>query len=428
MDVATTAATKGSRHRHGQAGISVAPRPAPPMRPCFQPMKLHLPRPLLFCALASTALAEGGFYGDPPDATHPWAIHDMNRPQPPRVEPGTFSSQEKPGQPPSDAVILFGGTEKELEKWQADKTPAEPTKWIVKDEALQCVPGSGYIRSREEFADCQLHIEWSAPSKVEGNSQGRGNSGVFLMGQVEVQVLDNYNNPTYPDGFASSIYGINPPLVNALRAPGEWQTYDIIFRRPIFKDGQEIDPGYITVFVNGVLTQDHTPLEGGGGHMKRSKPKAFPDKGPLKLQDHGNPVRYRNIWYRPLPKRAVEGGEYSHMSAAATQAKRAQIGQSIRDDAAKLEGKAKMLRLLESLCYEDNADARKNGLAMVESFAAESKATPADQLESRKGDILQVTKALRYLSQHKFVPTSLEAKKTLESIVEKQGWEEKKKK
>lgn len=389
---------------------------------------MKLLNPLSFALFSTAAFAAGGFYGDPPDATHPWAIHDMNRPQPPRVEPGTFSTQEEPGKPPSDAVVLFGGAQNEIEKWQADKTPAEPTKWIVKDNALQCVPGSGYIRSKEEFGDCQLHIEWSAPSRVEGDSQGRGNSGVFLMGQVEIQVLDNYDNPTYADGFASSVYGINPPLVNPLRKPGEWQTYDIVFRRPIFKDGKEIDPGYITVFVNGVLTQDHTPLEGGGGHMKRSKARAFPDKGPLKLQDHGNPVRYRNIWYRPLPKRAAEGGEYSRMSEEATAAKRAEIAKSIRDDATKLEGKNKMLRLLESLCYQENKEAEKAGLAMVDAFASEVKAVPADKLESRKGDILQVAKALRYLRQNKLIPETLEAKKTLETIIESQGWEEKKKK
>jgi len=394
----------------------------------FPTMSRPLLYPLALSLLSSAAFADGGFYGDPPDATHPWAIHDMNRPQPPRVEPGTFSTQQQPGRPPSDAIILFGGAQNEIEKWQADKTPAEPTKWIVKDDALQCVPGSGYIRSKEEFGDCQLHIEWSAPSKVEGSSQGRGNSGVFLMGQVEVQVLDNYDNPTYPDGFASSIYGINPPLVNPLFKPGEWQTYDIVFRRPIFKDGKEVDPGRITVFVNGVLTQDHTPLEGGGGHMKRSKAKAFPDKGPLKLQDHGNPIRYRNIWYRPLPKRAIEGGEYSRMSEEATAAKRAEIARSIRADAAKLEGNARMLRLLESTCYEANADAQEAGLAMVKDFAEAAKATPADKLEPRKGEILQVAKALRYLRQHKLIAEELDARKTLEDIITSQGWEEKKKK
>ncbi len=364
--------------------------------------------------------AEGGFYGDAPDATHPWAIHDMNRPQPPRVEPG------KNGAAPSDAIVLFSGKAEEIEKWQSDKQPAEPTKWEVKDGVLQCVPGSGYIRTKEEFADCQLHIEWSAPSKVEGNSQGRGNSGVFLMGQVEVQVLDNYNNPTYPDGFASSIYGINPPMANVLNAPGEWQSYDIIFRRPIFKDGQEIDPGYITVFVNGVCTQDHTRLEGGGGHMRRSSPRPFPEKGPLKLQDHGNPVRYRNIWYRPLPKRAIEGGDTSLMSEAATAAKRAGIAKGIREDAAKLEGNAKMYRLLESLCYSDDSAARETGLKMTADFIQALQDTPADKIESKKGEALQFQKALNYLTKFKILPEDFPAKKQITEIVKKQEWDKKK--
>lgn len=382
---------------------------------------------LALSLLTTAALADGAFYGDPPDKTHPWAIHDMNRPQPVRVEPGTFSSQEQPGTPPSDAIVLFGGKPEEIEKWISDKN-GEPTKWVVKDSVLQCVPGSGYIRTKEEFADCQLHIEWSAPSKVEGNSQGRGNSGVFLMGAVEVQVLDNYNNPSYPDGMASSIYGINPPMANPLRAPGEWQTYDIIFRRPIFKDGQEIDPGYITVFVNGVLTQDHTPLEGGGGHMKRSKPKAFPEKGPLKIQDHGNPVRFRSIWYRPLPKRFVDGGESSRMSEEATTAKRAEIAKGIREDAAKLEGNAKMLRFFESLCYAENAEAREFATAAANDFATAMKAVPADKLESKKGEIMQVTKALRYLTQWQFLPADFAAKQELEAIIKAQDWEPKPKK
>ena len=376
---------------------------------------------LVFAMLTTAALAEGGFYGDPPDATHPWATHDMNRPQPPRVEPGTATTA------PSDAVVLFSGKPEEIEKWISDKN-GEPTKWVVKDGVLQCVPGSGYIRTKEEFADCQLHIEWSAPSKVEGNSQGRGNSGVFLMGQVEVQVLDNYNNPSYPDGMASSIYGINPPMANPLRAPGEWQVYDIVFRRPIFKDGKELDPGYITVFVNGVLTQDHTPLEGGGGHMRRSSPKAFPDQGPLKLQDHGNPVRYRNIWYRPLPKRAIDGGEASHMTEAATTAKRAEIAKNIREAAAKMEGNEKMLHLFESLCYEDNAEARKAALAGLSDFNGAVKEVPADKIASKKNEILQVAKALRYLTKFKVVPEDIDAKKDLEAIIKVEDWEPKPKK
>lgn len=369
--------------------------------------------------------AEGGFYGDPPDASHPWAIHDMNRPQPVRVEPGTFSSQEKPGQPPSDAIVLFDGTEAAIANWISDKN-GEPTKWIVKDGVLQCVPGSGYVRTKDEWSDCQLHVEWSAPTEVKGDSQGRGNSGVFLMGQVEVQVLDNFNNPTYADGFAGSVYGVNPPMANPLLKPGEWQVYDIVFRRPIFKDKQELDPGYLTVFVNGVLVQDHTPLEGGGGHKARSHAHPFPEKGPLKLQDHGNPVRYRNIWYRPLPKRALDGGDTSVMSPEATAAKRKQIAQGILDSAAKLEGKDKMLHLLESLCYEQDETVMKQAMGMADEFVASIKKAQADKIESKKGEIMAVNNALQYLTKFKIIPEGSKAGKELQAVISAQGWDKKK--
>jgi hypothetical protein len=375
--------------------------------------------------LTTAAHAAGGFYGDPPDATHPWAIHDMNRPQPPRVEPGTFSSQEQPGKPPSDAIILFDGTDATLANWISDKNN-EPTKWVVKDGALQCVPGSGYVRTKAEWGDCQLHIEWAAPTKVEGDSQGRGNSGVFLMGQTEVQVLDNYNNPTYADGFAGSVYGVNPPMANPLRAPGEWQNYDIVFRRPIFKDGKQVDPGYLTVFVNGVLVQDHTPLEGGGGHKARSKPHPFPEQGPLKLQDHGNPVRYRNIWYRPLPKRAIEGGDTSVMSPEATAKKRAEIAKTIREHAATLEGKDKMLTLLESLCYEQDTASKDAALGIATTFTTEMKAVPADKIESKKGEIMQVNNALQYLIKHNLLPADTQAASDLTAIIQANEWDKKK--
>lgn len=142
-------------------------------------------------------------------------------------------------------MVLFDGSD--LSKWEADNDKNEATKWVVKNGAMECVPGSGYIRTKDKFGDIQLHVEWAAPTKVEGDSQGRGNSGVFLMGMLEIQVLDNYNNPTYSDGTAGAAYGIMPPLVNALRPPGQFQNYDIIFRRPIYKDGVALDPGYVTV-------------------------------------------------------------------------------------------------------------------------------------------------------------------------------------
>jgi hypothetical protein len=380
--------------------------------------------PFVVLALtASPAFAAGGFYGDPPDETHPWAVHDMNRPQPPKVTPGTFSSQEQPGKPPSDAIVLFDGTAATLSKWEADKSPSEPTRWIVKDGTLQCVPGSGYIRTKEQFGDVQLHVEWSAPSKVEGDSQGRGNSGVFLMGITEVQVLDNFNNPTYADGFAGSVYGVNPPHANAVNPPGTWQVYDIIFRRPIFKDGKVLDTGRMTVMLNGVVVQDSTPLEGGTSHMARHKDRPFPDQGPLKLQDHGNPVRYRNIWCRPLPKRAVDGGDMGIMEPAAATAKKQEIAATIRSDAAKLKGRDQLLRQMESLCYAPDAATSTAVETGLKAWIASIKQTPANGMEARKGEIMQMYSALKYLTRFKFLPADYFAKPEVETLIKSAGWE-----
>src|SRR5438093_5357714 len=303
---------------------------------------------LLSLAAAGRAASSGqAFYGDPPDEHHPWAVHDPNRPQPKVVTPGTFSSPEQPGQPPSDAVMLFDGAD--LAKWESAKDGSS-ARWLVKNGVMQVAPSTGDIRTREKFGDCQLHIEWAAPSEVKGDSQGRGNSGIFLMG-VEIQVLDSYNNVTYADGHAASVYSVSPPLANALRPPGEFQVYDIVFRRPIYKNGAAVDPGYVTVFVNGVLAQDHTTLEGGTGHMTRAKPGPFPEKGPLQLQDHGNPMRFRNIWYRELPPRAIEGGADGPLSTEATLAKRKELAAAIREDAEQHNNPANavpaMLRLME---------------------------------------------------------------------------------
>ncbi len=367
------------------------------------------------------------FYGDAPDETHPWAVHDWNRPQPPLVTPGTPSTKSEAGKPPSDAVVLFDG--KDLSGWEADKSPAEPTKWIVKDGAMECVPGSGYIRTKAQFADCQLHVEWAAPANVQGESQGRGNSGVFVMGAFEVQVLDNFNNPTYSDGFAASVYGIMPPLANALRPPGEFQVYDIVFRRPVYKDGKEIDHGYVTVFCNGVLVQDHTKLEGGGGHMRRSKSGPFPEQGPLKLQDHGNPVRYRNIWYRPLPPRISEGNTDGQLSPEATMAKRKEIAASIRADAAKKADpnntRPEMMRLLESLAYESDAAAMEKASKMAAEYTAAILKTPAAQMESKKGEVMQTKQAFDYLVRFNALPGDFAPKAALDKLVREQEWDKK---
>lgn len=373
------------------------------------------------------------FYGDPPDEHHPWSIHDRNRPQPRVITPGTPSTADKPGKPPSDAIVLFDGTAESLAKWESDPKPGEeagPTKWIVQDGALECVPKSGYIRTKEQFGDCQLHVEWAAPRNVKGDSQGRGNSGIFLMGLVEVQVLDSYNNPTYPDGMATSVYGVNPPLVNALRPPGEYQMIDIIFRRPVYQDGKVVDPGYVTVFCNGVLVQDHTPLEGPTGHLRRTSPRPFPEKGPLKLQDHGNPVRFRNIWYRPLPPRAVEGGTDGYLTAEATTAKRKEIAAGIRQDAAKLRSTSvnHMLRLAESLVYEKDAATQRQVEQLAETYASAIKGLSASKLEDRKDEIRNVLRAFKYMGKHEILPASFGPTATLERIEAAQGWDKEKKK
>jgi len=380
----------------------------------------------LVLSFTSAVLADGAFYGDPPDATHPWGIHDPNRPQPPLVTPGTFSSAEQPGKPPSDAIVLFDGTAESLAKnWEADKNPAEPTKWVIKDGAMQCVPGAGYVRTRAQWGDCQLHVEWAAPAKPAGRSQGRGNSGVFLMGQTEVQVLDNFDNPTYADGFAGSIYGVNPPMANALRPPGEWQVYDIIFRKPVYKDGNLLDAGRFTVLLNGVVVQDATPLEGGGGHRGRSKDHPFPEKGPLKLQDHGNPVRYRNIWYRPLAPRGVEGGDNGALTPEAATAKKKETAAKLRTAAAAKSGKEKLLGLMESLCYDQDAATLKEVEGMAMSWIEDVKKTPADQIESRKGDVKQLNNAVKYLTHWKFLSEGFAAQGELGKIIKDNGWDKK---
>lgn len=390
--------------------------------------------PLLLLASTGHGAAFTGypFSGDPPDQHHPWAVHDRNRPQPKRVEPGTFSTADQPGNPPSDATVLFDGTDESLANWQADNkdgSPGGPTKWVVKDGALECVPQSGYIRTREEFGDCQLHVEWAAPKSVQGDSQGRGNSGIFLMGLCEVQVLDNYDNSTYADGFAASVYATNPPLANALRPPGEFQVIDIVFRRPVYRDGKPIDPGYVTVFCNGVLMQDHTPLEGPTGYLGRPVPRALPDKGPLRLQDHGNPVRFRNIWYRPLPPRAIEGGTDGMLTAEATMIKRKEIAAMIRSDAANLPASSteQMLRLAESLVYENDASTYNQVAQMAERYVGGVKPLGNAGLEERKDEIRNVRRAFKYLAKFDRIPNDFALIAVLDQIEKEQGWDKEKK-
>jgi hypothetical protein len=218
----------------------------------------------------------------------------MDRPQPVVVDPAPSAL---PVPPPADAIVLFDG--RSLDGWR--RADGSPARWRLVDGAMEVVRGGGSIQTVRGFGDCQMHLEWMAPAPPRGEGQDRGNSGVYLMSRYEVQVLDSYRNPTYPDGQAGAVYGQFPPLVNASRPPGQWQSYDIIFHRPRFDaEGRLVRAARITVIHNGVLVQDGVELTGPTTHRARPPYETHPDRLPLMLQDHGEPVRFRNIWLREL--------------------------------------------------------------------------------------------------------------------------------
>lgn len=218
-----------------------------------------------------------------------WPPNSPDRPKPPVVT----------SEPPSDAIVLFDG--KSLAAWQSADSAGRPARWLVKDGYMEVAAGTGNVMTRRAFGSVQLHIEWQAPLPAKGQGQDRGNSGVFLMSHYEIQVLDSYHNDTYADGQAGAIYGQTPPLVNASRPPGVWQTYDIVFHRPVFApDGSVVQPARVTVFHNGVLIHDNVAITGWTAHNRVATYRPHADRLPLLLQDHGHPVRYRNVWAREL--------------------------------------------------------------------------------------------------------------------------------
>ena len=220
-------------------------------------------------------------------------VHDMDRPKPEHVNPG-----ESFRAPPSDAVVLFGG--ENLSKWR--KSDGGEPGWKIVDGTMQIVPGSGSIKTKQGFGDVQLHFEFATDPESSDHGQHRSNSGIFFMGRYELQVLDSHENDTYADGQAAAIYGQYPPLVNASRKPGEWQTYDVIFHRPRFDENGELArPATMTVFHNGVLVQDHEKLTGPTSHQERPPYEQHAKKAPISNQDHNDdPIRFRNIWVREL--------------------------------------------------------------------------------------------------------------------------------
>lgn len=244
-------------------------------------------------AIAAAALVvSGAFVFAADEAAKHYKVHDMTRPKPEVVTPGQFATADKPSVPPSDAIVLLGNGKDDLQKnW--DGGP-----WSFEDGAY--VPAAKGITTKEQFGDCQLHVEWAEPTPGVGTSQGRGNSGVIFLGHYELQVLDSYKNDTYPDGQCGAVYSEYPPLVNVCRPPGEFQTYDVIFRAPQFDaDHKLTKAGSFTVLQNGVVVQDHSELIGSTSpHV--AKFEYFEPKGHLELQFHGNKVRYRQVWLRPL--------------------------------------------------------------------------------------------------------------------------------
>ena len=228
-----------------------------------------------------------------------WRVHDVDRPRPPKVTPGTPGTSATP---PSDAIVLFNG--KDLSQWvtEARGGVAQAPKWKVENGYIEIVPRTGRLVTKEKFGDCQLHVESMIPKEATGTGQSRGNSGVELMRRYEIQVLESNQNLTYADGGAGAIYGVWPPMVNPARPQGEWNVYDVFFEAPRFEGEQIVKPAFLTLFLNGVLVQDHKAYLGTTVWRRVGVYRPHPAEEPLSLQDHNQPVRFRNIWIRRLSR------------------------------------------------------------------------------------------------------------------------------
>ena len=364
-------------------------------------------------ATVSTAFAaSAAVYGDCPDAKHAWAVHDWNRPKPHRVS-------VSPSGVPSDAIVLFDGTKESFSKnWRYQRKNADP--WRIADGAMTVLPakkGSG-VMTRREFGDCQLHIEFRHPAslaKDSGYAQNRGNSGVFFMGSengYEVQVLESYGTceenkgkpgyiDNYTDGQCGAVYAENPPLANPLKKPGEWQVYDIVFHQPVWEGDRLVHPGSLTVFLNGVLVQDHWEMEGQTTHRKRRPLKPHPKAGPLALQYHGSEVSFRNIWIRPLESR------WANKTHSAMSADERSVSLLRRETAARLYSKianpdacdAETVKALaEVVAYANEGIYKEKFLAAVRKFNSSNR---------RKSDRVSVRETIDILVRCGVVPAGI---------------------
>ena len=370
---------------------------------------------LVTSVLAGLSLVAGPT-GERPNETHAWSVHDPNRPDPVKISVPANGI-------PSDAIVLFDGTQASVDRnWSA--LDGSPTKWTVKDGELVCTPGSGMVQTKMPFEDCQLHVEWKTP---KDDLYGWGNSGVFLGAAYEIQILDSFEIPArelfrpanYADGQAGAIYGQSPCLVNPSRATGEWQSFDVVFHPPRFEGERMLDPGDMTIFYNGVLVQDCWKFEGPTHWNRRAKlePISYQPAQPLRLQDHGHPVPFRNIWIRRIPSRLANttaGGP--HVKKGDVAALRHRLaGESLAFAEKESDPAAKFIRLWESYCYEpDRAVKSKIGPATTALVAA-VKAKDERAVSSERAVTLQ--RFLKMLEKEGFLPDAGELGKLIDATV-----------
>ena len=386
---------------------------------------------LTVAVLAAPAALFAALYGDTPDAKHAWAVHDRNRPNPVKIS-------AEAGKPPSDAIVLFDGTRESFEKnWCNGK--GEVSKWVCDGKGeFHCAPGyvnGGNIRTRGEFGDCQLHIEYKHDADIKPHPAGaqmRGNSGIFLMSNYEIQVLESYHTdpadmrvPNYADGQAGAVYAENPPMVNPARKPGEWQTYDIVFHQPVWDGLKLVHPGSVSVFFNGVLVQDHWELEGLTTHCTRRPLAPHAARGPLMLQDHGCTVYFRNVWLRPLPSR------WANKTHSALSADENEVMALRRKTAAGLFAKIaepsvpsaeNVIALAEVVSYAMEGAQKEAWEKAVAGYLAAINAKGDAELKASAGKLVKVRNALRVLERNAVVPHSFALLRQLEALSVKFGW------